>query len=437
MSVVDPFAPLSGEEISELFTPWLHEKGIGLAVSGGCDSVALMLTVASWHSRMNLSSTVVVLTVDHGLRPGSDSVALQVSEWAGGLGLPCQYLSWCGRKPISNIQEIARENRYRLLLEACRKHKLGCLFTGHHLQDQAETFLLRLSRGSGVDGLSGMETERRVSGLRLCRPFLNVPVGRLRATVKASGHPFLDDPGNHDFGFARVRFRSLFPAMSSEGLTARRLADTARRMRRVRTALSSMVVHLSARAARFDPAGFCILDRSILCEAPEELILRLLVKALMLVGGQSVRPRARSSEALAYVIATGGSGRRTLHGCCIDIGRDNILIWREFGRHGLPEINVKPGDDVLWDGRFHVRLSAVAPGPVKIKALGVCGWSEMVQIKEKHRFSSVIGRTCPSVWRGDVFLAAPPLILPESEGCPDVVFVGLESELLLTDQKYD
>lgn len=422
MPVAEATALLADRDIIRLLEPWSREDRVALAVSGGVDSVAMMLMAARWRALSACTPSLLVLTVDHGLRPQAILEAQKVAEWACGLGLKHQILSWRGSKPVANIQAIAREVRYRLMIDACHRLNASCLFTAHHLQDQAETVMLRLARGSGVDGLAAMLVETPMMGVRICRPFLNVPRARLRSTVSAAGHSFIDDPSNEDSSFARVRIRALMGRLSAEGFSAARLADTARRMRRAKIALDEAVDALSVRAAHLDPMGFCVLRRAALSAVSGELTLRLLVRALMAVGGRIVRPRARLSERLVQAVEDGVVGRRTLHGCRIDLREHDILIWRESGRCGLPVLKLHPGDRALWDGRFQVSLDCQAPGDVEVRPLGEAGWALIRRMMPVDDTPAVIGRVCPSVWRCDRLLAVPSLLCLE-EGIK-VSFVG-------------
>lgn len=411
MLAVDPRKkPVSEAEAIRLFAAFADLPKMALAVSGGSDSMALMLLMARWRRALRAGPDLLVLTVDHGLRAGSDEEARRVGRWADALGVRHEVLAWPGTKPRSNLQAEAREARYRLIAGACHRADIHVLASAHQLDDQAETVLLRLARGSGVDGLAAMEPSSRMMGLTLVRPLLDMPGSRLIASLEAAGQAWVEDPSNEDTRFARVRVRALMPALADEGLTPDRLAATARRMRRARAALETTTDTLAERAAALDPAGFCTLARSELIAAPEEIALRLLARSLMAVGGDVYRPRAERLERLYQRLAGGETGNWTLAGCRVSANAKAIVIWRESGRQGLPSIALKPGECALWDGRYRVCLNQAAPGPVTVRALGGDGWSQLRKIKrEKLPISGHLGRTCVSFWRGGRLVWVPHL----------------------------
>ena len=177
-----------------------HIDALAVGVSGGGDSLALMHLLADWAKARKLKAPVV-LTVDHGLRKTSAKDARQVAAWAKAAGLPVHVLTWRGAKPKSGIEAAAREARYRLMGDWLRSTSISSLYVGHTLDDQAETFLLRLARGSGLDGLCAMRrlAPWPVAGfceLSVARPLLGVTRAELRAYLKARGQAWLDDPMN-------------------------------------------------------------------------------------------------------------------------------------------------------------------------------------------------------------------------------------------------
>ncbi|MGH6812936.1 MAG: tRNA lysidine(34) synthetase TilS, partial [Methylocella sp.] len=202
-------AGFSAEDIVALFNPWEAARGIVLGVSGGPDSVAMMLLAAEWARGRTAPPPLYVATVDHGLRMDSRGEAEMVARWAARLALPHAILVWDGVKPKSRIQERAREARYELLFEYAASIGADHVMTAHHADDQAETILFRLLRGSGVSGLAGMASSSERSGLVLARPLLAHAKADLSALCEMKAHPFLDDPSNNDPVHARTRMRRL------------------------------------------------------------------------------------------------------------------------------------------------------------------------------------------------------------------------------------
>jgi tRNA(Ile)-lysidine synthase len=304
-----------------------------VAVSGGSDSLALMHLLAA-HARAARRAPPVVLTVDHGLRSGSSKDAAKVLAWARALGLPAHRLSWRGDKPQKGIEAAAREARYGLMGTWLKKKGIATLFVAHTQDDQAETFLLRLARGSGLDGLAAMRAHAPwpVPGfedLSVARPLLGFGRAELRAWLAARGQDWLDDPMNDDPRFDRVKFRRAAALLAEAGLSATRIADAAAHLARAREALEAATEAVLLRACRAGRDGEGIfLDPQALVAAPRELGLRALARLLMQVGDKPYRPRFQSLERLFGNIAGGTlSGGITLHGCRIAPARARQWIF--------------------------------------------------------------------------------------------------------------
>jgi tRNA(Ile)-lysidine synthase len=297
-----------------------HQGAIVVAVSGGGDSLALMHLLKGYAKARRLAPPIV-LTVDHGLRRNSARDARQVALWAKQAGLQAHVLTWRGDKPKTGVEAAARDARYRLMAAWLAKNRIATLYVGHTQDDQAETFLLRLARGSGLDGLSAMQARAPWPGprpdLTVARPLLGIARDALRAHLAAIGQPWLDDPMNDDAAFDRVKIRKAQAALAEAGLTSARIAAAAAHLGRARAALEGMTEALLARASTPVPGGFA-LDPAALAAAPREVGLRALAALLMAVSGQAYRPRFEALERLLARLADGTCGRgATLHGCRI------------------------------------------------------------------------------------------------------------------------
>ncbi len=453
MTTTAPLQGLSDAAFAALMAASPPRFPWAVAVSGGADSVALMVLCARWAAREE-HPRPLVLTVDHGLRPEAARDAESVARWAASYGLDCEILRWQGHKPETGLQAAARRARYRLLGAACRSRGITCLLTAHTEEDQAETFLLRLGRGSGVTGLSAMAPRAPLPDpdyrdIELVRPLLTVSRSRLRETLRRAGQEWIDDPSNEDSRFARVRMRRLLPLLAEQGLTPRQLAATAARLGRARQALEVMTDQVCAQAARFDPAGYVRLEGSALCAAPEEVGLRVLARLLKAVSGAVYPPRLQRLERLYACLvargARGGSAFRgaTLAGCrVISTGRDgSVLItreWRALNRHQKTltgTVSLCGASRLVWDNRFEVCLEAPAgPGGLEgeVRALGRSGWQVLRADLDQgraicdpaalppHRVPAAVRPTLPALWVGDDLAAVPhfgavrPHVLPSS-----------------------
>jgi tRNA(Ile)-lysidine synthase len=313
-----------------------------IAVSGGGDSIALMHLAADW-AKKNRKAAPIILTVDHGLRPGSAADARKVAQRARALGLKAHILTWKAAKPGADIEAAARTARYALMGGWCVKNKIGILYLGHTEDDQAETFLLRLARGSGLDGLAAMRAQAPFphpdfAGLTLARPLLGLKRAALRAWLDATGQDWSEDPMNGESRFARVRIRAALSALEEAGLTTGRIAAAATHLSRAREALEIVTEAVLARCCHAGNDGALTLDPMALAAAPRELGLRALAAILMRVSGQAYRPRFDALERVFDALAAGKlGGGRTLHGCRIapaprrnaHFGPGTVLIRRE------------------------------------------------------------------------------------------------------------
>lgn len=297
--------------------PWPAAVG----VSGGSDSLALMLLLRDWAKSARRPPPLIVC-VDHGLRPESNAEARKVTAWARKAGLRAKVLSAPGKLPQSDLEAAARALRYRLLGDFAHKHRLAAIYVAHTEDDQAETFLLRLARGSGVDGLSAMRPlaaypDPGARELVLVRPLLGFTRQSLQDHLKAAGHSWIEDPMNGDPRFHRVRIRQAWPQLEQLGLSPKRLVAAAAHLSRARTALEAAALAVLARACRPHAHGI-LLDRAALAGAPLELALRALATILMQVSGNAYRPRFERLMALFSAVADGSAAEgRTLHGCRI------------------------------------------------------------------------------------------------------------------------
>lgn len=400
-------APVSDSEFAAALEALNPQLPLAVAVSGGADSMALLLLASRWAG--NKGSALLALSVDHGLRESAAAELAQVAAWCGMLGITHRILPWHGIKPVSDIQAAARRARYALLTEACEAHHITTLLLGHHLEDQAETFLLRLARGSGVDGLSSMPTARAMNGVRMLRPLLGFPKDRLKATLRHSGQDWIEDPSNRDRRFARVRVRGMLDDLREEGLTPARLAGTAQRMQRVRDALDAATKTLIGNSVQWDKAGFVYLTLSSLLAAPDEITLRALAKLLMAVAGQDYPPRLVRLEALlAWLRQMPEAGGRTLSGCRILPAKGRLVIARELAAMG-PERPILPGESALWDSRFRVQLSLEASDGGIVRAVGSAGLQQVRKSMPDPVLPSLVCQATPGLWQGPKLMAAPLL----------------------------
>jgi tRNA(Ile)-lysidine synthase len=358
-------------------SPFEKSPHLAIAVSGGGDSMALILCADNWARAQG--GRVTALTVDHGLRAGSCAEASQVAHWLAARNIDHVTLTWQGEKPASGIQDAARRARYRLMEDWCHEHHVLHLMLAHTLEDQAETYLMRLRRGSGPDGLAGMSSVREMQHCRLLRPLLGVTRDDLRKVLHHAGQPWLEDPSNTDRRFQRVRTRQWLCAAEIE-LSASDVYESARRYGLARIVLERETDRLLAVTGRLHATGYAQLDRQGLTQAPEDLTLRALARALQAVGGLAYPPRRKHIERLYRAVLETQSFNVTLGRCLLQVGANSIEIIRE--RRNLPAAVVHtPGLSLNWDGRFAVTFSNPpkdAGQQLRLRALSPADYRKMV-----------------------------------------------------------
>ncbi len=391
-SLVEAFAPLSSK--------------LALAVSGGPDSMALAYCAKRWGQR-----DLVALIVEHGLRPESPTEAVEVKKRLEAMGIETEVFTWKHEDIHGRIHEKAREARYALLLEGCRRHSASDLLLAHHLGDQAETVLMRLAKGSGIDGLAGIPPQNTRDGVRLLRPFLRMPKGRLIATCDAAGIPFVTDPSNASEKYARGRIRKIMPLLASEGLTEETLGLLAIRAREAKEALEYTTDNLLRACAHVEQGGALRFDRMALREAPRALALRALAAGLRYIHEEAYPPEYSALAALLdMILSSQNEDIRTLYGCIASLAEKRLTLLREPSA-AIEVSLLKPGTTVLWDGRWLVSSAPDAPAAT-IKALGLPPHDILDALAPGLRHSVPQGRvraTLPALWDEDELQRIPSL----------------------------
>ncbi len=339
---------------------------VGVAVSGGGDSVALLLTAIDTAG----GRPVRAVTVDHGLRPESAAEAEGVSRLCAGHGVPHEVLRWEGWDGRGNLQAAAREARFALIGDWARREGLAAVLLGHTLDDQAETVLMRLARGSGIDGLAGMAPAIRRGGVLWLRPLLGVRRAALRAVLRDRGVGWVEDPTNDDPAYDRVKARQALEVLAPLGITAEGLAGTATRLAPQRAVIERAMAALAREARVADRFG-CIRLLAAPLGRDRELGMRLLADSLCRVSGRVYRPRSAPLARLWEGVRD-GAGDAALHGCLVRREGSGVLIAREPAAVA-GEVTYDPAGTV-WDGRFLVTGGlADLPPETTLGALGEAG----------------------------------------------------------------
>lgn len=372
---------------------------VGLAVSGGGDSIALMHLAARYLDREHLR----VVSVDHGLRPeAADEIAL-VAVQAAQLGLPHDVLHWAWDGQ-GNLQAAARAGRWTAICRWADVHGIGTIFLGHTEDDQLETLLMRLARGSGIDGLTAMARADWRDGLRVVRPLLDMSREALRGWLRSERITWCDDPSNDDPRFDRVRARQMFAQLEMLGLSRKRLLQTVDHMQAAHVSLQRGAQDFARKHVRQD-TGDLIFDAAALALDREDAPRRVIAAGFAWVGGAHYRPRF---DSLLDAVQRVTKGQTVTLGGCIMMPHTagGARLTREAAATLPVNRDSAPTADatgVIWDRRWFLE------GPLQrgltFRALG----EGLTQCPEWRDFGlprkSLLAS--PSVWQGNRLIAAP------------------------------
>jgi len=311
-----------------------NQKNITVGLSGGGDSMALAHMMCEWAQEND--RTIHFLTVDHRLRDYSTDEALQVAEWVKGWK-NCKHhiLTWnYDEKPKTAIMEKARQARYALMAEYCTAHDIQTLVIAHHGDDQIETFFFRLSKGSGLDGLTGMRTWTHYNeNLDIYRPLLHKSHQDLIDYCVKYNLKWVEDPSNEDDKYTRINLRK---SLQKEGFKLNRFQNTLERLARAQEALDKIAESflLSQRRSQsmsevdsgLRRSDEIVIDFKILQKHPRDIQIRVLQKCLRDFG-ETTHNYPPKLERVEEIIATlRPSQSATLHGCLITLSKDGNVL---------------------------------------------------------------------------------------------------------------
>ncbi len=412
-------APLL-DAIEELLAGHLPER-LGVAVSGGGDSVALLAALVEFTKKNTMD--LHVITVDHGLRPETKHEIALVTDMCARWELPHHVEFWSGWKGQGNLQAAARDARYGLIADWAYGNQITHVALGHTADDQAETFLMRLARGAGVDGLSAMSPRRVQHGITWVRPFLRIERSALRTYLRAARLDWCEDPSNENRDFERIRVRDALTVLGSLGVQTEALVDVAQNMSRAREALDWQTF-LAAQDATTLMYGAIAIDLHKFRMLPAEIARRLIVHAITWIAKSTYPPRR---DAVATVLrAVRSLSGATLDGCQIAVENDVIWVFREL--NALEDVTCEVGD--MWDDRWLVTGPEDDPD-IEVRALGYEQLSDIPDWRALGAPRAALAVT-PSVWYDDRMIAAPvvrhdPEWVAELDGGQDAFFAALLS----------
>ena len=308
---------------------------VAVAVSGGVDSVCLLQWITELRTQFNID--IFALHVNHGLRTAADTEAEYVATLCKKLGVPYHIFYWVGEKPTTGVEAAARTARYRLMTDWCHENNVDTLMIAHQADDQIETFLMNLARGSGIVGLSAMQPVSYRDGIKIVRPLLNVFRCELIKYCDKHGIHYFNDEMNDDDKYTRVKIRKNRCLLSNKlGISDERIMLAIENLARARDALEEDVAQ-RIRNVLFD--GYALFAESFLFDVPPHIGLKSLGMLIQTIGGDEYQPRLNS---LNFALSRlHDECKFTLGHCTIRRLRNQILIVPEGARTSIRKKNEK------------------------------------------------------------------------------------------------
>ncbi len=365
---------------------------IGIAVSGGGDSMALLHLFARWSAQTG--HPIAAVTVDHGLRDGSDREAEGVAKFCAAIGIPHDTLLWNDWDGHGNLQAAARDARYKLMADWSRANGVGGIALGHTMDDGAETFLMRLSRKAGVDGLSAMDRVFTRDGLTYARPLWMCSRGNLRDYLTRNDVTWIDDPSNDDVDFERIRVRKAMETLGELGLRSDALTHAATALRQSRDALD-YYTGKEARDYVIAEAGDLIMP--VKPDLPDEIARRLRAKAIQWMGNLPYPPRGAAMQHLMEGLSL--EGKHTLGGAIVTVKDGKMRIMREA--NAVRQDTCKTTE--VWDGRWAFDGPHADNLHIAILGDGIMQCSDWRDAGLPR--ASLMAS--PAIWHGETLIAAP------------------------------
>lgn len=368
---------------------------LGVAVSGGSDSLALLSLLKDW--RADGGPDLHAVTVDHGLRAEAADEADLVARLCDSWSIPHTTLQWSDWDGKGNLPDAARRARYGLMADWAARTGIQAIAVAHTADDQAETFLMRLSRAAGLDGLSAMTPRWRQGNVTYLRPVLDATREELRKVLRDRDIAWVEDPTNTDPAYERVRARQVLEALAPLGVEAGTLAEVAGHLAAARGVIDRQVAFAARNVARIE-AGDVLFDRAALAQLDDEIVRRLLQQVILWIGGAGYPPRGAALTRLRQSIEAGKSA--TLHGCRFMTRARTLRITRE--EKAVAGVTACPGN--IWDGRW--RITGPRTDGAIVAALGENGLSACPD-RQNSVLPSASLRASPAVWLGPTLLSAP------------------------------
>ena len=298
-----------------------------VAVSGGPDSLALAFLAKIYSIKKKLAAKFII--VDHKLRSGSNKEAKKVQKILKSHSINSKILTWLGKKPIKNIQSIARKKRYQLLFSRSDKFKINNILLGHHENDLFENFFIRMLRGSGLKGLISLDKKTVINGKNLLRPLINEKKEDLRFIAKKVFNFYINDPSNKDEKYLRIQVRKLIEELQKKGFDNKKLNATIKNLKHSNNVVDYYVSENLKKNTFFSRKKRRVILKNEYFNQPFEVILRSLSESIKLIGERSYPVRGKKLDNIISKIKDNCLYKVTIGGCIIEKVNETLIISKE------------------------------------------------------------------------------------------------------------
>lgn len=305
--------------MNQKFIDFMHRfdgRRLAVAISGGVDSVCLL------HWLVEIGADVTALHVNHGLRAAAEIETQYVRDLCQKLNVPCHIFYWTGDKPATGLEAAARDARYKMMTDFCRDNNIDALMVAHQADDQIETFLMNLARGSGVYGLAAMRAVSYRDGVMIARPLLGVWRDQLKQYCDEHGIRYFADEMNSDEHYTRVRIRKNRHVLATAlGIGDERILLAIENLGRTRDAMDAGIEKLVSGVMH---NGYAMFSDSFLFDLDTDIGLKFLGTLIQKIGGNCYQPRLNSLKNAWDCMRS--DCKFTLGHCTVRRLKDKILI---------------------------------------------------------------------------------------------------------------
>lgn len=381
-------------------------KKIAVAVSGGIDSMSLTFLLNQFCKNKKIE--LIALTVDHNLRKNSAPDAKKTTKILQKSGISCYILnSYLETPPITNIEAILREVRYNLLHEYCLNNDIKYLFIGHHQQDLTENFLIRLFRGSGIDGLSATDYITDFQEIKIIRPLLDFKKEEFQEYLLNKKITWIEDESNQDEKYLRNKIRLFLNSLKDKDLINQRVAKASSSILENKKLIEKFLLENSSKILKFNELGYFLFNKDDFINLSFEEAKRYLAWSLMDVSGNYYKPRLQYLENLYFWILDKNKSqkKRSFYGCIIqEFNQSQFIIYRE--KSAIKEVELE--NNLIWDNRFKIDFIG-SSNQIKVSNINA---SELNKLKIHHQMKGILKNilyTIPVLRKNNEILAIPHL----------------------------